>query len=169
MKRSLRQSTPMLYGSLGLVWALASSSLAFGQESRPQAVREQVQSELMGVRKSDIPDIFFPIPERERMLYPIPIQGPPSPLQRFQVHEFMLKATFVSEPPMAIVSDPEGNSYIVRLGEPMGPFGGRVTDISRGKIIVTERYLTYEKTIKVVRRELGMPKEGNPLTTRKNP
>jgi hypothetical protein len=85
MKRSLKQTTPVFYGSIVLAWVVASLSLAFGQELRQPIARERMQAELMGVKKDHIPDIFFPIPESERMLYPIPIEGPPSPLQRFQI------------------------------------------------------------------------------------
>jgi len=60
---------------------------------------------------------------------------------------------------MAIVTTPDGDSYIVRPKEPIGPFGGIVTAIERGKLVITERYYTYDRKIKEIQRELHMPQD----------
>lgn len=140
--------------SLVSLWTPAQAQ----DESSPTSLR-RLKGELASIKKEGIPDAFFSIPERERMLYPLPIEGPPSPLQRFEIRELILKATFVASQPMAIVAAPDGNSYIVRPKEPIGSYGGIVTKIERGKLVITERYQTYDRKIKEIQRELRMPQD----------
>ena len=152
---------PGFFGLLGALFVCLSAlwTPVLGQDEPPSSDLQRIKTELASVKKEGIPDIFFSIPERERMLYPIHTEGPPSPLQRFAIRELRLKATFVASQPMAIVETPDGNSYIVRPKEPIGPFGGIVTAIERGKLIITESYYTYDRKIKEIQRELHMPQD----------
>jgi hypothetical protein len=159
MRKAFRR--PGIFGLLGALFVCLSALWApvLGQDESPSSDLQPLKNALASVKKESIPDIFFSIPERERMLYPIHTEGPPSPLQRFAIRELRLKATFVASQPMAIVATPEGNSYIVRPKEPIGPFGGVVTAIERGKLVITERYYTYDRKIKEIQRELRMPQD----------
>lgn len=65
--------------------------------------------------------------------------GAASPLQRFDVGQLRLVAViYETRDPRAVVEDDQGLGYIVRLGTPIGPNGGAVSAIEKGKVVIQE-------------------------------
>ena len=46
-------------------------------------------------------------------------------------------------PPRAVVEDDQGLGYIVHVGTPIGPNGGQVRGIERGRVLITEDSVDY--------------------------
>jgi type IV pilus assembly protein PilP len=63
----------------------------------------------------------------------------PTPLQRWSIDQLKLDLVMTgTSSPMAMVSDPEGRGWPVRIGDFIGQNWGKVTSIQRDQIIVTE-------------------------------
>jgi type IV pilus assembly protein PilP len=64
---------------------------------------------------------------------------PQTPLERYQIGQLRLVAViYDTQQPRAVVEDGEGLGYIVRLGTPIGPNGGTVRGIERGRVLISE-------------------------------
>jgi type IV pilus assembly protein PilP len=64
---------------------------------------------------------------------------PPSPLQRYDIGQLRLVAIiYNTQDPRAVVEDEEGLGYIVKVGTAIGPNGGQVQSIERGKLVIQE-------------------------------
>ena len=62
-----------------------------------------------------------------------------TPLQRYDIGQLRLVAViYDTQQPRAVVEDGEGLGYIVRLGTPIGPNGGTVRGIERGRVLISE-------------------------------
>jgi type IV pilus assembly protein PilP len=69
---------------------------------------------------------------------------PPTPLQRYEIGQLRLVAIiYETREPRAVVEDDEGLGYIVKVGTPIGPNGGRVRDIDRGRVLIEEESLDF--------------------------
>lgn len=63
----------------------------------------------------------------------------PTPLQRFPLDRLKLSMTMTgTASPMAMLEDPDGRGWTVRVGDFVGQNWGKVTSIQRDQIIVTE-------------------------------
>jgi len=113
-----------------------------------------LKTTINSAQKDGIPDVFFSIPDRENALYPILTKGEPTELQMYDLSELSLKATIKAQNSVAIVVARDGRSFIIRVGDFAGQYGGKVVNIDRGKIVVKEKYLTYSKSIKTITKEL---------------
>ena len=67
-----------------------------------------------------------------------------TPLQRYELGQLKLVAViYDTSDPRAVVEDDEGLGYIVRVGTPIGPHGGEVKGIERGRVMVNEDSVDY--------------------------
>jgi type IV pilus assembly protein PilP len=67
-----------------------------------------------------------------------------SPLERYELGQLRLVAViYDTHQPRAVVEDDEGLGYIVRVGTHMGPNGGQVQTIERGRLLVREDSVDY--------------------------
>jgi type IV pilus assembly protein PilP len=66
------------------------------------------------------------------------------PLQAFELDQLKLIAVVSgAEVPFAMVEDPTGLGHVVHRGTPIGKHGGRISEISRRKLVVREQYVDY--------------------------
>jgi len=64
---------------------------------------------------------------------------PQTPLQRYEIGQLRLVAViYDTHEPRAVVEDGQGLGYIVKVGTPVGPNGGQVREIQRGRVLITE-------------------------------
>jgi Tfp pilus assembly protein PilP len=67
-----------------------------------------------------------------------------TPLQRYELGQLKLVAViYDTNEPRAVVEDDEGLGYIVKVGTPIGPHGGEVHGIERGRLLVNEDSVDY--------------------------
>lgn len=71
-----------------------------------------------------------------------PVKNPgtkPTPLQRFPLDRLKLSVTMTgTSSPSAMIEDPEGRGWTVKIGTFVGQNWGKVTSIQRDQIIITE-------------------------------
>lgn len=93
---------------------------------------------------------------------PVDIQGDLSaltPLQQFETQQYKLSAIIVGYgEPMAMVSAPDGKSYVVRKGMKIGKSGGKVTQISKDAFLVEEKYRDLSDEVRTNMLEIKLPK-----------
>jgi type IV pilus assembly protein PilP len=62
-----------------------------------------------------------------------------TPLQRYEIGQLRLVAViYETREPRAVVEDDQGLGYIVKGGTPIGPNGGLVQIIERGRMVIEE-------------------------------
>jgi Tfp pilus assembly protein PilP len=67
-----------------------------------------------------------------------------TPLQRYEIAQLRLVAViYDTKDPRAVVEDDQGLGYIVHVGTPIGPNGGEVRGIERGRVRITEDSVDY--------------------------
>jgi len=67
-----------------------------------------------------------------------------TPLQRYEITQLRLVAViYATKDPRAVVEDDQGLGYIVHVGTPIGPNGGEVRGIERGRVLITEDAVDY--------------------------
>jgi hypothetical protein len=67
-----------------------------------------------------------------------------TPLQRYDVGQLRLVAViYETKDPRAVVEDDQGLGYIVKIGTLIGPNGGKVSAIERGKVVIAEDDAAY--------------------------
>lgn len=67
-----------------------------------------------------------------------------TPLQRYEIAQLRLVAViYNTKDPRAVVEDDQGLGYIVHVGTPIGPNGGEVRGIERGRVLITEDTVDY--------------------------
>jgi len=67
-----------------------------------------------------------------------------SPLERYDLGQLRLTAViYGGSEPRAVVEDDSGLGYIVKIGTHIGPNGGKVYGIDRGRITVREDYVDF--------------------------
>jgi Tfp pilus assembly protein PilP len=67
-----------------------------------------------------------------------------TPLQRYEIGQLKLVAViYQANEPRAVVEDETGLGYIVRVGTPIGPNGGEVKAIEKGKVHVEEESIDF--------------------------
>lgn len=67
-----------------------------------------------------------------------------SPLERYELGQLRLTAViYGGSEPRAVVEDDSGLGYIVKLGTRIGPNGGKVYQIDRGRVTVREDYVDF--------------------------
>jgi type IV pilus assembly protein PilP len=92
--------------------------------------------------------VYTPIGKRDpfqnvyavKEVTPVKVPGrKPTPLQRWSLDQLRLSMAMTgTSSPMAMVEDPEGRGWPVRLGDFVGQNWGKVTSIQKDQIVVTE-------------------------------
>ena len=88
---------------------------------------------------------------------------PRTPLQRYEIGQLHLVAIiYETLEPRAVVEDDQGLGYIVKVGTPIGPSGGVVRAIERGRVLITEQSIDYygEQRLNEVTMELRTAERG---------
>jgi type IV pilus assembly protein PilP len=89
--------------------------------------------------------------------------GPQTPLQRYEIGQLRLVAViYDTREPRAVVEDDQGLGYIVKVGTPVGPNGGLVREIQRGRVLISEDSIDYygEHRLNEVAMELRTAERG---------
>lgn len=88
---------------------------------------------------------------------------PQTPLQRYEIGQLRLVAViYDTRDPRAVVEDEQGLGYIVKIGTSIGPNGGHVQEIQRGRVLITEDSVDYygEHRLNEVAMELRTAERG---------
>ena len=88
---------------------------------------------------------------------------PRTPLQRYEIGQLRLVAViYEAREPRAVVEDDQGLGYIVKVGTPIGPNGGLVRAIERGRVTITEDAVDFygETRVNEVTMELRTAERG---------
>jgi type IV pilus assembly protein PilP len=88
---------------------------------------------------------------------------PRTPLQRYEIGQLHLVAIiYDTAEPRAVVEDEQGLGYIVKVGTPIGPSGGVVRAIDRGRVLIAEQSVDYygEQRLNEVTMELRTAERG---------
>jgi Tfp pilus assembly protein PilP len=94
--------------------------------------------------------------------------GSVSPLERFPVERFELKAVLRGlGPARAMVADPEGGTHIVKQGDRLGRERAVVSKILNTEVIVTERTFNYLGEETLYEKVLSLPAEEVPAANDK--
>jgi type IV pilus assembly protein PilP len=73
-----------------------------------------------------------------------PTGEPRTPLERYEIGQLRLVAViYDTRQPRAVVEDGEGLGYIVTVGTPIGPNGGTVRGIERGRVVIQEESVDF--------------------------
>jgi type IV pilus assembly protein PilP len=84
-----------------------------------------------------------------------------SPVEGFDVDEIKLIAiAWDSQQYFALVTLPDNKSYTIRKGMTLGLYGGRVREITRDTVIITEQIKDYKGQLKTKDTILKLRKEG---------
>jgi type IV pilus assembly protein PilP len=89
---------------------------------------------------------------------------PRTPLQRYEIGQLRLVAIiYDTREPRAVVEDEQKLGYIVKVGTPIGPNGGQVRTIERGRVLITEEAVDFygEPRVNEVTMELRTAQRGN--------
>jgi type IV pilus assembly protein PilP len=92
-----------------------------------------------------------------------PIGEARTPLQRYDIGQLRLVAIiYDTKEPRAVVEDDQGLGYIVKVGTPVGPNGGQVKSIERGKVLIKEDAIDFygERQASEVAMELRTAERG---------
>ena len=94
--------------------------------------------------------------------------GSVSPLERFPVERFELKAILRGlGPAHAMLADPEGGTHIVKQGDKLGRERAVVSKILNTEVIVTERAFNYLGEETLYEKVLSLPAEELPVVNEK--
>ena len=84
----------------------------------------------------------------------------PTPLQRFDIEQYKLVGVVWGiDSPRAMVQDPEQTGHILELGTYVGKHWGRVTQISRTSVVVTEEYKEADGNLVTEQTVIALPVE----------
>ena len=82
------------------------------------------------------------------------------PIQRLKLSELKLKGIIYNvKQPLALVEDPSGKGYILKVGDPIGPPPGKVKEIKKDRIIIEQVYIDILEGEKKAFVELKLPKK----------
>jgi type IV pilus assembly protein PilP len=121
-----------LWGGLGLVVAAAL----------PVAARAEPAGTVVSAveRAEEAP--YDPAGRRDPFRPPrvgVALGEPRTPLQRYELGQLRLVAViYEAHEPRAVLEDDQGLGYIVKVGTAVGPNGGQVRTIERGRIVIEE-------------------------------
>lgn len=84
---------------------------------------------------------------------------PQTPLEQFDLSQIRMVGAIVGfERPRAMVSAPDGKSYIVTIGTRMGKNNGKVVSIDQYSIVVEESFYDFADEVRTSRQAIELPK-----------
>jgi type IV pilus assembly protein PilP len=102
-------------------------------------------------------DPFRPFIELEKKA---PVAVPATPLQAYDISELRLVGVIIlPDKKVAMIEDPTGKGYNVKIGTPIGRYEGKVVDILKDEVVIEEKYLDEMARIKTRRVSMRIPKE----------
>jgi len=129
----------------------------------PQAVNQQaeikVEKEVYAYEPKGRRDPFASLIEVKPSGVQKPVKGA-SPIESFDVDEIKLIAiVWDRQKSYAMVTLPDKKSFTIRKGMTLGLYGGKVSEITRDSIIITERIKDYRGQLKTKDTILKLRKE----------
>jgi hypothetical protein len=89
------------------------------------------------------------------LLFHEPPEQPKSPLQRFSLQEYTVLGTAQGpDHSEALVEDPDGEVYLVRVGDYLGREWGKISEIGRQQLVVREEFYSRDGDLLVTRKTL---------------
>ncbi|HWP57125.1 MAG TPA: pilus assembly protein PilP [Candidatus Acidoferrales bacterium] len=86
-------------------------------------------------------DPFAPAPSRREVRQ---VKRGLTPLEQFEIGQLKLVGiVWDSKEPRAIVEDASGLGYIIKVGTPIGPNGGKVKAIAPDEVVIQEYYVDF--------------------------
>ncbi len=155
-----RKGSPWTVAGYIALFSLAAVVVACGNETPPQPQQpqrverpapkvevERIEPELEGVEAERPPyspegrrDPFKPFIVQARMEEEEEEREPKTPLERYSLSQLKLVAILWGiDGAVAMVEDPEGKGYSIRVGTPIGNRNGRVKRILKDRVVVEER------------------------------
>ena len=118
------------------------------------------------------------VAEEEKFVYPVegrrdpflpltvvrkPVKGeseePLTPLQKFELTQYRLMGIITGlDEPRALVSSPDGKSYIIKKGMKIGKNDGKVLQITDEVIEVEEKFYDFSGNVRTNIQEISVPK-----------
>jgi type IV pilus assembly protein PilP len=84
---------------------------------------------------------------------------PMTPLQKFDTSQFRLIGVIVGKgEPTAMVTAPDGKSYLLKRGVKIGRNEGTVTQVNPDAVVVEERYTDFSGEVKKGEQLIQLPK-----------
>jgi type IV pilus assembly protein PilP len=153
--------TPRMTLGLGMVMAVALGAAARAEQAQSPdtAIARAVEPADARYDPAGRRDPFRPLRGGGRQA-----GEPRTPLQRYELGQLKLVAIiYDTRDPRAVVEDEQGLGYIVKVGTPIGPNGGQVRAIERGRVTVAEESVDYygEARVNEVAMELRTAQRGN--------
>ncbi len=103
-------------------------------------------------------DPFVPLSKIRRPLEDAPAE-PATPLQRYDLNQFRLVGLIIGKgASKAMVSAPDGKSYVLAKGVKIGKNNGVVIDINSGAVVVKEKYYDFSGNVIENLQEITVPK-----------
>lgn len=130
----------------GTIWGLGMGMLALGGATAARAEGTPPPADNTELARAVEPAADLPYsasgrrdPFRPPRAGSVRSGEPQTPLQRYEIGQLRLVAViYDTREPRAVVEDGQGLGYIVKVGTPVGPNGGQVRDIQRGRVLITE-------------------------------
>ncbi len=143
----MRRSATILLAAAAL-WACSEALPPPAPKSRPKPTVPAVAMTSCGEVSSTEGYVYTPIgkrdPFRNLLLQKegkiaLPQSGKSTPLQKWEIDQLVLRMTVTAtSSPMAVIEDPEGRGWTVRLNDFVGKHFGKVKAIRRDEIEVQE-------------------------------
>ncbi len=124
-----------------------------GQEAEAEAEEELVE-EVVVKRFRPARDPFQSVFESKKRI----VSDITHPLQQFSIGQLKLLGIIwgIAEP-VALVSTPGNNEYIIKTGTPVGTGDGKVVAILPDRVVIVERYYDYRGQLQTEKYELVLP------------
>ncbi len=127
------------------------------QESQPEAAEPLPPAYVYD--PSDLRDPFVPLLEVKKAALTPQVSVPMTPLQKFDLGQFRLTAVIVGKgEPRAMVSAPDGKSYILKKGIMIGKNNGKVVGIKKEAVLVDEKYYDFAGKVITKQQMIELPK-----------
>jgi Tfp pilus assembly protein PilP len=124
-----------------------------------QSEEVKVEKEVYAYDSKGRRDPFFPLTETMKIKPPRKIGS--SPVENVDVEDIRLIAiAWDNQQYYAMITLPDNKSYTVRKGMSLGLYGGKIRDITRDTVIISEQVKDYIGRIKTKETILRLRKEG---------
>ena len=136
-----------LGGLLALATACEGGGAAAAAPTVKAGAKATAEASKPSAPMAEVPYNYDPVGKRDPFRSPVEEQSSPSnetspcsePLCQWELDQLTLVAIVTGDAnPIGMVEDPQGRGYIIRRNSKIGRRGGKVTQIMRGSITVTE-------------------------------